>query len=303
MMFAYLAVSLSIFSYRPREYDSDDGPWEPISGGASALLGTLGSLMMGVADFPVEVFKVFASKSLDEGRTETNTTKLLSSKTNPNGEQSDAAVITATCRSHSPSSSTTTLTSHQKAGLAITPNDRDPSGSTLHGSTSSLVPSQWSNESQAELENQSQDSKIEDIGGEPGLRQSPKQEQARKSTSRHTSQQNPEQNPQISFDIALGAGKGVSRIVGAGLKSPMDFTLGLARGFHNAPKLYGDQSVRQADKITGFQSGLRAAGKVCFSEKTSSTQVLMLVRNSATVSMMEYRVLSRNPSKAPRKRA
>lgn len=66
----------------------------------------------------------------------------------------------------------------------------------------------------------------------------------------------------MPLEAALGAGKGVGRIVGAGLKSPMDFTLGLARGFHNAPKLYGDDSVRQADKITDFQSGLKAAGKV-----------------------------------------
>lgn len=67
---------------------------------------------------------------------------------------------------------------------------------------------------------------------------------------------------QQSVDVALGAGKGVGRIVGAGLKSPMDFTLSIARGFHNAPKLYGDDTVRQADKITDFQSGLKAAGKV-----------------------------------------
>ena len=66
----------------------------------------------------------------------------------------------------------------------------------------------------------------------------------------------------MPVEAALGAGKGVGRIVGAGLKSPMDFTLGLARGFHNAPKLYGDESVRQADKIIDFQSGLKAAGKV-----------------------------------------
>lgn len=66
----------------------------------------------------------------------------------------------------------------------------------------------------------------------------------------------------IPLEAAVGAGKGIGRIVGAGLKSPMDFTVSLARGFHNAPKLYGDESVRQADKITGFQSGLKAAGKV-----------------------------------------
>lgn len=70
---------------------------------------------------------------------------------------------------------------------------------------------------------------------------------------------------QISLDAAVGAGKSIKQIVGAGLKSPMDFTLGLARGFHNAPKLYGDESVRQADKVTGLQSGLKAAGKVWFS--------------------------------------
>lgn len=66
----------------------------------------------------------------------------------------------------------------------------------------------------------------------------------------------------IPLDAAVGAGKSLGRIVGAGLKSPMDFTLSLARGFHNAPKLYGDESVRQGDKITGIQSGLKAAGKV-----------------------------------------
>ena len=66
----------------------------------------------------------------------------------------------------------------------------------------------------------------------------------------------------MSLDAAVGAGKSIKQIVGAGLKSPMDFTLGLARGFHNAPKLYGDESVRQADKVTGLQSGLKAAGKV-----------------------------------------
>ena len=42
----------------------------------------------------------------------------------------------------------------------------------------------------------------------------------------------------------------------------MDFTLGLARGFHNAPKLYGDDTVRPQEKVTDFQSGLKAAGKV-----------------------------------------
>jgi hypothetical protein len=47
-----------------------------------------------------------------------------------------------------------------------------------------------------------------------------------------------------------------------GMKSPMNFTLGVAKGFHNAPKLYGDDTVRETQKVTGIQSGFKAAGKV-----------------------------------------
>lgn len=80
----------------------------------------------------------------------------------------------------------------------------------------------------------------------------------------------------IPLDAAVGAGKSLGHIVGTGLKSPMDFTLGLARGFHNAPKLYGDESVRQGQKITGFQSGLKAAGKVCRQFRASFCPQLLM---------------------------
>lgn len=64
----------------------------------------------------------------------------------------------------------------------------------------------------------------------------------------------------FTLDTAVGTTLSATRIVSAGLKSPMDFTSSLARGFHNAPRLYGDSTVRKSEKITGFSSGLRAAG-------------------------------------------
>lgn len=65
-----------------------------------------------------------------------------------------------------------------------------------------------------------------------------------------------------SATAAFRGGKGVLRIAGAGLRTPMDFTYGLAQGFRNAPKLYGDTTVRDMHKITGIKSGFSAAGKV-----------------------------------------
>lgn len=41
----------------------------------------------------------------------------------------------------------------------------------------------------------------------------------------------------------------------------MDLALAIAQGFHNAPRLYGDSTVRTPTRISGIQSGLRAAGK------------------------------------------
>ncbi|KAK0653947.1 hypothetical protein DIS24_g5582 [Lasiodiplodia hormozganensis] len=44
------------------------------------------------------------------------------------------------------------------------------------------------------------------------------------------------------------------------MKVPMDVMLGLQRGFHNTSKLYGEEP-RQVEKVTGFSSGLKVAGK------------------------------------------
>ena len=109
----------------------------------------------------------------------------------------------------------------------------------------------------------------------------------RRTSSHHHRSLSGDRTSQISLEAAIGAGKSVKQIVGAGIKSPMDFTLSLAQGFHNAPKLYGDDSVRKADKVTGFQSGLKAAGKVFYISSVQRGE-LKAYRNSASVFMMVF---------------
>ena len=70
-------------------------------------------------------------------------------------------------------------------------------------------------------------------------------------------------NKTTTADFALDPGKGLSRMIGSTLKAPAEFTYGIAEGFNNMPKLYGDDTVRETGKITGLGSGLSAAGKVC----------------------------------------
>ena len=106
----------------------------------------------------------------------------------------------------------------------------------------------------------------------------------------------------LTLDNAVGAAKGAQRIVAAGMKSPMDFTLGLARGFHNAPKLYGDDTVRPQEKVTDFKSGLQAAGKVNISESSGGT-FLTDSRSLGTVSTTVFLDSSPNHSVELRKKA
>jgi len=256
--------------------------------------------MMGVADFPVEIFKAFASKSSEEPRDETNIQKPVSESVlgaAPGIERPDSAsMFTVTSQASSNPSSATLVSSEHNLSRSSTSDSRNSQTASTVGVLSPSPSLQQKSGIQASLASSSQ-AKSEQTGeSAQAKRLRPCKESSRPSAPQPSSEDN---NHQMSLDAALGAGKGVSRIVGAGLKSPMDFTLSLAKGFHNAPKLYGDESVRQADRVTGFQSGLRAAGKVCILCKCPYGATKRRNRNLALVFMMGFQVLLLNLSKAP----
>lgn len=68
-------------------------------------------------------------------------------------------------------------------------------------------------------------------------------------------------NIEAMLGLGMETGKGISRVVETGFKSPLNFTMGLAKGFRNAPKLYNDDTVRKQEKVTGIGSGFMVAWK------------------------------------------
>lgn len=64
----------------------------------------------------------------------------------------------------------------------------------------------------------------------------------------------------IHHELAHNTVKGLIKAARAGARAPVEVSLAVAQGFHNAPRLYGDD-VRAPYRITGMHSGLRAAGK------------------------------------------
>ncbi|KAI9849857.1 MAG: hypothetical protein M1837_000071 [Sclerophora amabilis] len=64
----------------------------------------------------------------------------------------------------------------------------------------------------------------------------------------------------IAQDMAAETGRGLEKSGKALAKAPMNLSLAVAQGFHNAPRLYGDETVRRPRRISGIHSGMRAAG-------------------------------------------
>ncbi|KAJ4304126.1 hypothetical protein N0V88_001736 [Collariella sp. IMI 366227] len=60
-------------------------------------------------------------------------------------------------------------------------------------------------------------------------------------------------------EVVRQVGRGARKSASALARTPVDLSLALAQGFHNAPRLYGDDTVRRPTRVTGIRSGLRAA--------------------------------------------
>lgn len=221
--------------FRGREYEVDDGPLDPITGGATSIIGTASTMMMGFADMPIETLKALkihpdATKKKPKPAKETE---------QPAGSDNSASGKPSVDRTDS-SSETATL------GKEATP------ASSRSGSTFNLQ------ESLAKIQSPSPSGSRSGslAAGQNDQGRSPSPGQGRKPDEAKAAK-----DPRKYMETAMGSAEGVQRIVGAGFKSPMDFTMNLSKGFRNAPKLYGDDSVRKPEKVTDFKSGIRAAGR------------------------------------------
>ncbi|KAI2631540.1 family 1 glycosyltransferase [Hypomontagnella submonticulosa] len=192
--------------FRPQEYYTDEGPWDPISGGFTAICRALGNMAMGVADFPSETLKALPVPSASS-------------------RQQSQVSVPATARK-----SESSRMGRRSASLA----SPDQSQTSLHVQESLARVRSTSNLS-------SQSTPTSHIGSS-SMGNSSKDYDLLRQTSAHTS-------------------KGFGRIVKAAIESPMEISVSITKGFHNVPKLWGDETVRPQEKVSDLKSGVKAIGK------------------------------------------
>ncbi|QSZ35887.1 hypothetical protein DSL72_007009 [Monilinia vaccinii-corymbosi] len=242
---------------RHHEWNDFEGPGEPISGVASAVTGMVTRMAAGVGSVPFKVRKTVKRRSMHEERKKR---KLEDARKSGSGS------TLAEKKSDFRKSGDTSEPNHQTLqGIHHTDND-DPSQNT-DNANSSTETHDTSHEADinypcgAGMSNHT-------TSDEPTHQhiQASKEEQASQASQNDYNIENQamlssDPIPNKAEDVAKDIGHGFGETAEAVARAPMDLALALAQGFHNAPRLYGDTTVRRPSRITGIKSGLMAAGE------------------------------------------
>ncbi|KAL8835222.1 MAG: hypothetical protein Q9170_003418 [Blastenia crenularia] len=217
---------------RHKEWNDFEGPGEPLTGGGAALLNSAGGIVKGVGGTPIRWAKTLKKREKKQERRKSSSVPRTSgNETTPKSSKDHSRKIS---RPGTPPSTENKgehgMEKHLLNGPALEQGDRlalEKSSSLSRNENGVPVGPVLS------VEHGDQDDIRDSEGSLDNLAQ----------------------------EIAVDAGIGLAQSGEALARVPMDLSLAIAQGFHNAPRLYGDTTVRTPLRITGIHSGLRAAGE------------------------------------------
>ncbi|KAF8852404.1 UDP-Glycosyltransferase/glycogen phosphorylase [Acephala macrosclerotiorum] len=236
---------------RHNEWNDFEGLGEPISGGGLAIMGTVTGVATGIGSVPFKIAKSSKRRARHEEkkRKSREASQRKSSEKRQNGDMPNGKPVNGNNQKNDTKSQgeihgTQNETTEQYA--------EDKPDNIAHtrsrgGGSAAGHPGMGKHSVQGEPLLQKQGANNEDKhhdgddDDESELSDDPKDNAAE----------------EMAHDIGSGVGKTAESIA----RAPMDLLLAFAQGFHNAPRLYGDTTVRRPTRITGIKSGLKAAGE------------------------------------------
>jgi UDP:flavonoid glycosyltransferase YjiC (YdhE family) len=208
--------------FRPQEHYIDEGPLDPISGGFTAFARAFGGMTMGLAQVPSETWKAIHIP-VERSR-----------------QQSQAPLSRVTSQ-------------------GVTPN--------IQGGSASMHPVGQTETSSITKDSTSVLSTPTSLIGRESIH-NPSQNQTSPRAEYLSSSQFPSHNPSgVSRNLDMLGPTGVHMTKGAGrfaralVQGPINISVNLTRGMHNIPKMWGDDTVRPQERVSGLRSGVRAVGR------------------------------------------
>ena len=215
---------------RHNEWNDFEGPGEPLTGGTTAIASTVTGITTGVGSVPFKIAKTAKRrsrheekkrKSQDARRSQSNNRRVaIGNVEHANGQTNGAA-------------------KGKKSGENSGKQDDAPPPKD----STDLIPDSSAPGRGDEKATQGPDMGKHTSLGEPLSQTQIANHEAEQEDDDSELSEDPEDNAaeEMIKDIGAGAGKTAEAIA----RAPMDLSLAIAQGFHNAPRLYGDPTVRR----------------------------------------------------------
>lgn len=204
------------------EWNDFEGPGEPVTGVLGSMAGTFGEVFGGLGGVPARLAKV--------------SNKRRERKQRHRKKREEEAEVKASVKGN-----------ESKDGLTVAskPETEKSTGDPMSGAASGQTDKNKVADSQQRMDGTAERDVTEDDDDDRASIET-------KTTAPTTADGN---DPDYVDEMTEGALKTAGAIASA----PVDLSIALAQGFHNAPRLYGDDTVRRPLRVTGIRSGLRAA--------------------------------------------
>lgn len=224
--------------YRPIEYDTFRDPAGPLTASAQVLVASLTSFMIGLADTPREFVLDVISAARAVGH--------------PREHMDRHAACQAAISSlgHSSREDSTESEEAQVEEGQIEDDEVEDHRVLNEGSTQENVADE--------------DNKTYVKSCTPSACIARKRNLQLEKAKPMSSSMTPTKSPKVNvlYEASFHGSKMSKKFLRLIIVLPTDVSLSMARGFHNAPKLYHDLTVNDVPQVIGFRSGFRAAGKV-----------------------------------------
>lgn len=219
--------------HRPIEYDTFRDPAGPLTASAQVLVGSIASLMIGLADAPREILLDFVSAARAVGHPHEHFNRHA------------ACQAAISCPDH-PSREDSIESEEGQVE-----DDEEEDDEVLNEESMQRDFAEEDNETY--VNGSTRSSSIE-------RKRNLQHEKAKTMSSSMTPSKSQKGN--ILYEASFHGIEMSKKFLRLIILLPTDVSLSMARGFHNAPKLYHDPTVNDVPQVISIQSGFRAAGKV-----------------------------------------
>ncbi|KAE8421311.1 hypothetical protein BDV36DRAFT_280860 [Aspergillus pseudocaelatus] len=238
---------LPVRRYRSKQYDTNRDPRGPLSAGAEVLYGVVSDFISGFATVPTDLAGMLSKENRKRKRHHHHSHHI---------------------------GSRDWVRSHCTAGLEQAKEQERERSSNEHGNgpsrqdrsesddRSSVSESEVESESDSEYasaeEDQPDSSSADTVADDSD--EAVNELDLERTLTRKRAKEQKTGAQEIIAETGYHTSKFAKQVLNFVIMLPTDLTLSLAKGFHNAPKLYHDTTVQRIPRVRNVKSGFRAAG-------------------------------------------